>query len=191
MNANAWLMNQKYREPGDPGLFPGTVLATLPADLRQWVNEATLVGCVLEVVSDALEGYSPATSLAEDGPPVPTMLTVLTYCYATGRYPSEEIEAVAATDRTIRYLCATHFVTSSAIRRFRRAHRGLIHSCLTALHRWAWRHRFAVRPTGLEWSTESSRFQSSHDDRFTCRLAAAAEQKIQQAILADTMAMDV
>ena len=191
MNMNTWLMNQRYRGAGSPGLSPGTVLATLPADLRQWVNEATLVGWVLEVVSDALEGYSPASSLAEDGPPVPTMLTVLTYCYATARYASDEIEAVTATDRTIRYLCANQFVTSSAIRRFRRAHRALLHSCLTTLHRQAWRHRFGLLDTGWEWSTESSRFQSSHDDRFTYRLTAAAAQKIQQAILADTMAMDV
>jgi len=191
MNANTWLMDQIYHGTGSPGMPPGTALATLPADLRQWVNEPTLVGWVLEVVSDALEGYSPASSLTEDGPPVPTMLTVLTCCYATARYASDEIETVTETDRTIRYLCASHFVTSSAIRRFRRDHRALLHSCLTTLHRQAWRHRFGLPDSGWEWSAESSRFESRHDDRFTYRLAAAAEQKIQQAILADTMAMDV
>ena len=191
MNANTWLMNQRYREPGGPGSFLGTVLATLPADLRQWVNEATLVGWVLEVVSDALAGYSPSSSLAGDGPPVPTMITVLTYCYATGRYPSDEIETVATADATVRYLCMNQFLTSSAIRRFRRAHRALIHSCLTALHRRAWQHRFGLGPSGAEGTVDFACSGSYQDETFTYRLAATAEAKIQQAILADSMALDV
>ena len=191
MNTNTWLMDPRSWAAGSPGMPSGTALATLPADLRQWVNDATLVGWVLEVVADALEGCSPTSSLAEDGPLVPTMLTVLTYCYATARCASDEIETVTATDPTVRYLCASQFVTSSAIRRFRRAHRALLHSCLTAIHRRAWQHRFEFPDTGREWSTRSARFERLHDDRFTYRLAAAAEQKIQQAILADTMALDV
>jgi hypothetical protein len=191
MNANLLLMNQRYRAAAGPALPPRTTLATLPADLRQWVSEPTLVGWVLEEVADALDGYSPALSPAENGPPVATMLTVLTYCYATARYGFDEIESATATDTTIRYLCAKHFVTSSAIRRFRRVHRALLHSCLTSLLRRAWWHRFGRLDRGGEGSAEFARAEGGHDDRCTYRLAAVAEQQIQQAILADSMALDV
>ncbi len=190
MNRTTWPLKGTRPPTAGIGWSPRTVLATLPADLRQWVNEATLVGWILEIVCDALEGYSPAPAFVADGPPVPMMLTALTYCYATGRYASEDIEAATAADRTIHYLCMHQFVTASAIRRFRRAHRALIHSCLTSLHRKAWRHRFGGPPSGCQSSAESSRLADSDDDRFAYRLAAAAEEKIQQAILADTIALD-
>jgi hypothetical protein len=191
MNVNLMLMNQRSRGTAGPELPPRTALATLPADLRQWVNESVLVGWVLELVADALEGHAPAASIVEDGPPAATMLTVLTYCYATARYGFDEIESATATDRTIHYLCAGHFVTSSTIRRFRRVHRVLLHACLTRLLRRAWRHRFGRTDLLEESNLPSARSMGSADDSFTYRLAAVAEQKIQQAILADSMALDV
>ncbi len=191
MNAIAWLKNAKPGRSWQPESRAQPALATVPADLRQWVNESTLVGWVLETVCDALSGYSPGSARPENGPPVPTMLTVLIYCYATRRYGSDEIEAAAGTDRLIRYLCANSFVTSSAIRRFRRAHHALLHSCLASLHQRAWRHRFGLDQTCPEGAALLGGVGTAAQERFAYRLATAAEGRIQRAILEDTMEMDV
>jgi hypothetical protein len=190
MNLHSCLMSARSREMTPWGRLRGTTLATLPADLRQWVNEPTLIGWILEEVSEAIFALPLRPAMGEGCAPVATMLTVLTYCYATGRYASEEIEAVATSDGSVRYLCANHFVTSATIRRFRRAHRESLRSCLLRLHRRAWQHRFGTRP-GLSRSAEPPQLEPSQEDAITYRLAAATEAKIQQAILADTMALDV
>jgi hypothetical protein len=190
MNANVWLEPPGLRGVNGHERFAGTTPSTLPADLREWVNESIVVGWVLREVSEALSGHSPWAWLREDGPPPATMLTVLTYCYATGLYASEDIEAATMSDPIVRYLCANQFVTSAAIRRFRRAHRESLRACLLQLHRRAWQHRFGARPGG-SWAAEPPCFGPPQEEAVTYRLAAAAETRIQQAILADTMDMDV
>jgi len=156
------------------------------------VREDALVGWVLEVVSSVLgrERRVPTRSAVEGHLSAPTMLSVLTYCYATGCYASEEIETLTATDRTVCYLCANQMLNSVEVRHFRRSNRELLHSCLLALHRRAWQHRFGSLRGSTASSSDLARAGCTRGGVLVFRLAAAAEQKIQQAVLADTMALD-
>ena len=55
-----------------------------------------------------------------DSTPDTVLRSVLTYCYATGIFSSADIEAAAAHDPVIHYLCANHLPHWQTIRDFRR-----------------------------------------------------------------------
>src|ERR1043166_4650017 len=80
----------------------------LPDDLSVYIGKKTLVKLILE----ALETWNPRESACEGiaagkAQRSPALLvTVLTYCYATGVYASTDIEIGMRQDRMIRYLCA-------------------------------------------------------------------------------------
>ncbi len=79
----------------------------LPADLREWLPENHLVHFILEAVEELpLEGFR--MNLRGSGSaqyPPSLMLTLLIYCYATGRMGSRQIEAATYTDVAVRYIC--------------------------------------------------------------------------------------
>jgi hypothetical protein len=119
------------------------------------------------------------------------VLTLLTYCYATGRYSSDEIEASLLTDPVVGRLCAGRFLTSDTIRRFRRLNRGPLGVSLQLLQQRAWHHRFgSVRCLGAEAGSPTAS-SSLGDAEFVYAMAATAAERIRQALLADTLALDV
>jgi hypothetical protein len=193
MNTNDLLMNGRAPHADGAPRVAAETPGPLPTDLRRWVSEPVLVAWVLGIVADLISQHrqTPESPLSERHPPLPTMLTVLTYCYVTGRYPSDEIEGAALTDRTVRYLCANHFVASTAVRRFRRVHRGLLRFCVLSLYRRAWHHRFGLTEGASNLPPGPGRGESQREAALSDLFATAAEEKIQHAILADTMAMDV
>jgi hypothetical protein len=65
------------------------------------------------------------------------MLTLLSFCYASSCYGSEDIESAIESDRTIRYICARVFPDAKAIRRFRRLFRPALDQCLAYVLRQA------------------------------------------------------
>ena len=79
----------------------------LPADLREWLPENHLVHFILEAVEELpLGGFR--MNLRGSGSaqyPPSLMLTLLIYCYATGRMGSRQIEAATYTDVAVRYIC--------------------------------------------------------------------------------------
>jgi hypothetical protein len=62
------------------------------------------------------------------------LLALLTYCYASGVYGSEDIEWDCQNDPTARSLCGNASPNQETIRRFRRANRPLIEACLACVY---------------------------------------------------------
>jgi hypothetical protein len=77
---------------------------------------------LIRMVYDATEHASwirPVPS-PYDGTPDTILRSVLTYCYSVGIFSSADIEAAAAHDPAVRYLCANHLPRWETIRDFRR-----------------------------------------------------------------------
>lgn len=79
----------------------------LPPDLRDWLPESHLVHFILDAVNAlSLQGFKVnvrGTGNAQYPPSM--MLSLLVYCYATGRMGSRQIEAATHTDVAVRYIC--------------------------------------------------------------------------------------
>ncbi len=78
-----------------------------PVDLREWLPENSLVHFIIDAVDTLdLKGFSINTrgSGSAQYPPA-MMLTLLIYCYATGRFSSREIEQATHFDIAVRYIC--------------------------------------------------------------------------------------
>src|SRR5262245_17255696 len=97
---------------------PGT---RLPADLRSFLGPQAL----LKLCLDAVQHVTPALLLEARRHEVPSgtrpemLLTLLTYCYASGICDSRDVEVATRLDQTIRYICAGVRPDWASIRRFR------------------------------------------------------------------------
>src|ERR1043166_2486044 len=58
------------------------------------------------------------------------LLGLLTYCYATGIFGSQEIEALVRRDPLLNLLCGRDLPDGQVIRHFRRCNRALLQRCL-------------------------------------------------------------
>ena len=157
--------------------------APLPDDLRAWFEPAQLVRLSLDAVAD-LAGPQRWPAGPADGPTFTraTLLTLLTYSYATGRFGSETIEAACHEDAQLRYLAGA-CPPAALLRRFRRHHRAVIGVALSRLietcailqrasHSPAWPIP-AAPGAPAEW------------------FADQAAQRIQRAVLEDSVAADL
>ena len=105
----------------------------LPADLRQHVGERALIELALEAGQTVRARLSrPLGPEGQCSPP--RLLTLLTYCYASGVYASEDIEYDGRNDPATRHLCANTAPDQETIRNFRRANREWIEACLTCVY---------------------------------------------------------
>jgi hypothetical protein len=159
----------------------------MPADLRTWFGENKLVHLSLEAVQET----RPEKAGAEQaGYSHPMMLTLLTYCYASGLYGSRDIEFQARTDRTLKYLCAHNYPDWSAIRQFRRRHAETLKCCLLALYRLSEDH--CRRREGSETGQAGSMmgFQERLRPFAAEEFSGEVEARLSRAIQADCMAMD-
>lgn len=78
-------------------------------------------GELVRIVYEAAANGSPSNwARRGDGTPERVLQSVLTFCYATGIYGSQEIEAASAYDPVVRYLCANHRLRWETVREFRR-----------------------------------------------------------------------
>jgi hypothetical protein len=150
----------------------------LPEDLRAWVSEAALVSLVFEAVHAT--GWAQPASLGQA--PLPpgrlrVLLTLLTYSYAIGLYGSDEIESRISLDPQLLYLSARKGVPSNDLRQFRRHHRAALHQTLSALFQLAFEAHDQSPPTRI-----------GSDVKALC--SAAAERRINEAVLRDTMTLD-
>ena len=88
--------------------FPEIVL---PNDLRQWIEKHALARLVLGAVQDGSVPSAHAAAVADRNadfrPHV--LLSLLTYCYATGIYSSTDIELSFTQDTLVRHLCANTY----------------------------------------------------------------------------------
>lgn len=149
----------------------------LPDDLRNWAQAERLLTWALEAAAAVVENSPGAPACLPPGPPR-LWLSVLTYSYAIGLLPSEEIQLHAGLDPQLRYLSGRRGAPAIQLRQFRRRHRRLIERSLGQLLRCAWESH--VDRSSLEvhpWDLEE-------------RLRIEAERRIDRAVLMDTMALD-
>lgn len=94
----------------------------LPPDLRDWLPEDHLVHFVLEVVETMETGEFRVNHRGTGSRQYPPsmMLSLLVYCYATGRFSSRMIERASWEDVAVRYLCAGEHPDHETICKFRR-----------------------------------------------------------------------
>lgn len=154
----------------------------VPADLRDWVDERTLVALCLAAAQElALPAPRPVSTRAGE-PPAPAMVTLLAYCFATGICGSEEVEWAARHDRTARYLCAHRLPDAVAVRRFRRANRSWLERCLAEVCVRAWHLKHTP---SAKAGAAASAGASMH-----AAIQEAVRQKFSLAMLLDTAAAE-
>jgi transposase len=100
----------------------------LPVDLRSWLPDGHLVHFILDAVNAvSLQGFkvnARGTGSAQYPPAM--MLSLLIYCYATGRMGSRQIEEATHSDVAVRYICGgDKHPDHDTICAFRRQNKGL------------------------------------------------------------------
>ena len=110
------------------------------------------------------------------------MLTVLTYCHATGVNRSKDIELRIRQDEVLRYFCTGSYPTWREIEDFRRSHRELICQSLAEVLRTA-----RQCPGIISISCSGGRLLNASKPSDFVR---DADARIQQAIFLDAMAVE-
>ena len=174
---------------------PETRINSLPDDLSLYIGKKTLVKVVLEALEGTDEhGSWPDAATAEKIVIQPAMMiTLLTYCYATGVYGSMDIELNIRRDQMTRYLCAKSYPDVDVLRSFRRDWRLKIKQCLTTVLSRVWELRFCgddAEPIE-ELSYVGTSLSRWNGMRPTPNFHNEAEERIARAIRADSMALDV
>lgn len=166
----------------------------LPDDLSVYIGKKTLVKLILDAIEDLNAPASACESVAAGNSKFQPamMLTLLTYCYATGVFASTEIELSTQHDQMIRYLCAQNSLNLPVLLEFRRYSRDRIKECLATVLRRVWELRFCdadACPVAAA-AYPAVAFGWWPNLRPTPDFAAEAEQRIVHAVRADSMAMD-
>jgi hypothetical protein len=174
------------KEDVNPSLqsFEGRNGCPLPSDLGEWFERKELVKLVLEAV-EGVDCSSGDEHEAEDETKkkFPLLVTLLTYCYATGMYESRQIEFETKRDATLRYLCGNACPDWNILRHFRRFHRGAITQSLVKLFTLAWKSRFGFELGPEGDGRETFQFRVSD-------FPAEAAERVDRAIRCDSMALD-
>lgn len=159
-------------------LATSTEAVQLPRDLRDWLDENTLVGWVLEAVAalDFAPQERPGPFRNPEGVGALPLLSLITYAYATGRRDSDEIAEAARSDRALAYLAAGQLPSSPTIRRFRRAFNPAITRAV-----------FQVLRRAANRGGEPARHYSADLED---ALLQEARRRVDAAVFADTMALD-
>lgn len=151
----------------------------LPADLRPSVGERALSEWALAAVQTVGPRLRSCSGTLEGGFSPQMLLTLMTYCYASGIYGSEDIEWDCQNDPTARAICANTCPDQDTIRRFRRANRPWIEACLACVY---------GRACGVT-SAQTSREPSPIPElkaRTSADLIGVARRKLELAIMIDT-----
>lgn len=165
---------------------------SLPEDLRGWQAEPVLVQLALQAATEAEFGRPVGRAPGAESPVgTPALLTLLVYCYATGRFGSEGIEAAWATDGALRYLTARQSPSAAVLRRFRRNHRAQLEPALNRMLLSCWRLRGAAAPVWRALSqprlgTSASLPLSALQDQ----ISEETRARVERAILEDSVAAD-
>jgi hypothetical protein len=108
----------------------------LTSDLRNIVRPGTLLQFTLNATANVNFNSGGPSETHPFSPRM--MLTLLSYCYASGIYASWDIERAIHMDGTVRYICARQYPGWLDIRRFRRQHRELVAESLAITLKQVW-----------------------------------------------------
>ena len=166
----------------------------LPDGLDTWLVEDSLASLVVKAVRKVDERLlQPVAGKSAGVAYQPRqLLALVTYCYAAGIYPSQDIEDIMRKDRLFRFHCDNEFPDWHLIRRFRRYNRELIEQCLAEILGWMW---LSTKVPGSADAGETmprgeSGIPSWRLAMDWSHLANEANERINLAILSDSMALD-
>ena len=112
----------------------------MPADMRDWLPDCHMVHFIIEAVETlGLQGFrlNHRGSGSEQYPPS-MMLSLLIYCYATGRMSSRQIEEASHSDLAVRYICGgSYHPDHDTICKFRLENRELFSECFVKVLAYA------------------------------------------------------
>jgi len=104
----------------------------IPAGLSDWIEKWAVASLVLDAAQTVdwpESDFELAASTGYAFRPL-VMLTVMTYCYATGVYRSKDIESRIRQDEVLQTICRGTFPSCCEIQQFRRRNRNLIRQSL-------------------------------------------------------------
>ena len=166
----------------------------LPNDLREWIEKHTLARLVLAAAQDGSVPSAHADAVADGNadfrPPI--LLSLLTYCYATGIYSSTDIELSFTQDTLVRHLCANTYPEAHRSRWFRRDNRQRIQRCLAEVFQRAWCIRCGLEESSPEVAAACSDhcLDPGVDRQDALLFALEAEERINRAVRLDCWAFD-
>jgi hypothetical protein len=164
--------------------FDGRSGCALPSDLGEWFDRKQLVRLVLAAVEGVDRSLGDGQEAeGEIKQKFPLLVTLLTYCYATGIYESQQIEFETKRDATLRYLCGNACPEWNILRNFRRFHRGAIAQSLVKLFALAWKSHFGGESRSRVEVLMPFQFEAID-------FSAEAAERIDRAIRCDSMALD-
>ena len=170
------------------------VPGSLPYDLSVWMDKCALVKLTLEVTTEfaGLVSRRAPASPAPDGFPPAMLLTLLTYCYATGAFTSSEIERRTYEDDIVRYLATHHHPDQASLRAFRRRWRQVIKECLLNLLALLWQHRYPAAASEARDGTPLTPVQRNPDvsPELVRLWVCEAERRIDRAVQWDSIELD-
>ncbi len=165
-----------------------------PDSMETCLEENSLASLVVKAVRRVDEGLlQPVAGKSAGVAYQPRqLLALVTYCYAAGIYPSQDIEDIMRKDRLFRFHCENEFPDWHLIRRFRRHNRELIQQCLAEILGGIWLCTETPEPTD---SGEAVQAGDSAIPRWRLamdwsHLENEANERINLAILSDSMATD-
>jgi len=166
----------------------------LPNDLREWIDEYTLARLVLAAVQDGTVPIAPTAEVAgrnADCQPY-VLLSLLTYCYATGIFSSTDIELSFTQDKMVRHLCANTYPEAHHNRSFRRDNRRSIQKSLTEVLYRAWCIRCRLEESSPDAAIDfiDPCFEQEPDGKAALLFAAEAEERINRAVRLDCWEFD-
>jgi hypothetical protein len=149
----------------------------------EWIKRGTLLSLIMDATQTIEWPESELKLAASSGFAFRrlVMLTVVTYCYATGVHGCKEIESKISRDEILRFLCAGTFPTWQDIRDFTHHNHDLIEQSLVRTCQLA--HEFGPR-TGAVFPANGQRekLDGINDGRqpdLELQFATAAESWIQ------------
>jgi hypothetical protein len=124
-----------------------------PKNLAAWMTDQGLLSLALDSTQQVL--WQGKDKLPLSGACRPQMLlTLLTYCYSSGVYSTQDILQAVQHNPVARYICAHHFPDDAVLRRFRRNYRPQLEQALRWVILQAWAARLDEAETeflGYEW----------------------------------------
>jgi transposase len=153
------------------------LISQMPLDLSSWYSKEQLLRTVLNSVQGTplrnfkefslFQGYQPRM-----------LLSLITYCYATGVLGSQDIEKEIGRNPTVRYLCARTSPDWNTIREFRRCEKDAVIAALVQV--------FAM-VSKLDCPDSRTVPHDSHELEL---IVAESQKRLNRAIFLDSVAMD-
>jgi len=168
----------------------------VPSDfLSEWIRRGTLLSLILDA-GQTLEWPESELKLAASSGYAfrrLVLLTVVTYCYATGVYGSKEIALKISQDEILRFLSAGTFPTWQDIRDFSRRYPDLIKQSLIQTYKLA--HEYGLRAAADDPANcEQDKLKGVNDPtpvEIELQFAKAAETQIEQAAHSYSVALEM